>query len=241
MHVLIYALQSSGATLLTLLLAQRPQTAAVLDAFNHKRIPQHATFPDECVIKATIPIHDAKEYLDYLKVIVQPSTTYLILRNPWCNYVSLKTKVYGDHIRRKFRQFNDLWRDRDADTKTLIYEKILIDESGFRNDLGTWTLPANAFDLTRTLNEIIAHTQSCSGWPGNQYQCSWGTGNVHIHEGSVQVNSQLFRKKISMEEYKLVQDIAPDICEHYRSLGRAYIDVMELEEQVMRTDQRQPE
>ena len=110
MKILVYGMQSSGASIITYFLAQKPDTLAFLDIFNKEIAPAMDSAKDtDIVIKCTInPNIPLKKHLDSFK----PDKTILVLRHPYYNYASLKNKRFSGSIDNKFRVLEDCFNNR---------------------------------------------------------------------------------------------------------------------------------
>lgn len=114
MRLLIYGMQSSGATAFTLFLAQRPDCLALVDVLNNFAAPRVDTAMD-MVVKVQIttayplPVHMER---------FRPDRIVLVLRDPHDNYQSLRTKNY--------RHFSGL-----MDEKFLLADQVFAERHHF--------------------------------------------------------------------------------------------------------------
>src|SRR2546428_7054869 len=102
MRLMVYAMQSSGASLFTYFLAQRPGSLAIVDVFATSLCPSLET-DEDVLVKCTIAgDHKLEDHAERFR----PDATLLFLRDPVRNYLSLRTHWYRDHggrIDDKFR------------------------------------------------------------------------------------------------------------------------------------------
>lgn len=124
--ILVYGLQSSGASLFTYFLSQKPHTLGIVDLNNHRVCPQLQSEHD-IAFKAVITTKwSLQDHLDSFR----PDRTILFIRNPYNNYYSLMRKAYADKsgtIDDKFRQLETLFCNRAQFDLTLFYEDFIAD------------------------------------------------------------------------------------------------------------------
>jgi len=111
MRLLIYGMQSSGASLFAFLLSQEPETLAVVDCWGGI-VPDFADYAGDIVLKTTVKTDvDFAQHVEAFK----PDFTILVERNILEVRNSLTTKYYrdeggtleaklriGTHVRRKW-------------------------------------------------------------------------------------------------------------------------------------------
>ncbi|MCW2237947.1 hypothetical protein [Azospirillum canadense] len=121
MKLLVYGMQSSGATAFTLFLAQRPDCLGLVDIPNSHAAPRVDPPMDmvaKAVVTTTFPLAVHIERF-------QPDKTILLLRDPRDNYQSLKTKPYGNlsgPIDEKFRLMDQIFAERAQFDAVVEYE-----------------------------------------------------------------------------------------------------------------------
>jgi len=121
MRLLVYGMQSSGATAFTLFLAQRPDCLALVDLLNNYAAPRVDTAMD-MVVKAGVT---TAYPLEVHRERFRPDRTVLLLRDPRENYRSLSTKNYRNHsglIDEKFALIDEVFAGRDRFDAVVHYE-----------------------------------------------------------------------------------------------------------------------
>lgn len=121
MRVLVYGMQSSGATAFTLFLAQRPECLGLVDILNNYAAPR-LDFDGDVVAKVVVttayPLHVHQQRF-------LPDRTILFLRDPRANFESLRRKSYRNHsglIDEKFGLIDQVFGQRDTFDAVVHYE-----------------------------------------------------------------------------------------------------------------------
>src|ERR1700743_2471653 len=102
MRVLLYGMQSSGASAIAYTMAQRAECVAFTDIWNMFAAPVLETTADvvaKAVVTTAYP-------LSVHKARFKPDVTILVLRHPVDNYISLAPKIYATEsglVGEKFR------------------------------------------------------------------------------------------------------------------------------------------
>lgn len=223
-RVLLYGLQSSGATTLAMLLAQREGASAVLDLFHGRMLPLNVTLPELCVVKATIPAVNAESHLATLSTRIQADKVLLVVRNPWCNYSSLKNKAYGQDIIHKFVSLNRLWKGREQCDGVLCFEDLFFDNTRLLTELSFWPLPSNALEFPKKVPDVVRITLANGGWPAQTFRRKWGIGNLH-ERVRFRLNPSYLCKSIDPANWQLVRNSAPDLVIWYEEQQREYLEI----------------
>jgi hypothetical protein len=173
--VLLYGMQSSGASAIAYTLAQRPGCVAFVDIWNMFAAPVLETGADvvaKVVVTTAFP-------LSMHKARFKPDVTILVLRHPFDNYNSLITKSYaheGGLILEKFRLLEKKFGEGAEFDHVLYYEDFLFAPStliDFCNGIG-WTLGRDALSYPRLPEEIQrVNLQHC---PEQQGRLKYGLG-----------------------------------------------------------------
>src|SRR5579864_1092382 len=109
MKVLLYGMQSSGASVLALLLGQKPESLAFVDVWNMYAAPELETQHD-CALKVVVT---AAFSLELHRQRFRPDVILLVLRHPTDNYDSLIAKTYANEsglIDEKFSRLEEVFR-----------------------------------------------------------------------------------------------------------------------------------
>ncbi len=126
MRLLIYGMQSSGASTFAYLLAQKPDCAAFVDIWALYAAPALQGDGDvvaKVVVTTAFPLALHKERF-------RPDHTILFLRHPEANYRSLSTKSYRHHcgfLEEKFSLLDEVFMRREGFDTLVYYEDLLID------------------------------------------------------------------------------------------------------------------
>lgn len=174
-------MQSSGATLVALLLAQRADSIALLDVYCGRLVPRADAFPRErpAIAKVTISSECTDEEQ---RARFEPDHSVLVLRHPYHTYVSLLRKGYasmGGGADDKLTRFEEAFRDRGSFAAVVHYEDLVFRSALAIDGLRTVdpTLTATALAFARTPVEIVAAARSVPALDA-EYRESWAKGNA---------------------------------------------------------------
>jgi hypothetical protein len=174
-------MQSSGATLVALLLAQRVESVAILDVYCGRLAPPAAAFPVECpaIVKATVS--GACTFADQ-RARFEPDHTVLVLRHPCHMAVSLLRKPYaemGGTVDEKLVRFEQAFRERDSFDVAVRYEDLVFRPALVVDSLRAVdpTLSAAALALGRTPAEIVTAARRVRALEV-EFLSSWAKGNA---------------------------------------------------------------
>ena len=178
--VLIYGLQSSGASLFAYFLVQKPRSIGIVDLNNHRLTPSL-----DIVVKVVVTTRWSLD--DHIQSFV-PDKTILFIRNPYNNYHSLMGKPYAnssDRIDDKFRLMDKIFTSRERFDAVISYEDFIHkqqDTSQLMASLG-WSLPIDSYDFPRSSRVISMFNRHYSDWCRNNPAApgprgGWGMGNI---------------------------------------------------------------
>ena len=188
MRTLVYGMQSSGASLFALFLAQRPDTIAVIDVWDGVVVPDFSDAQKDvivkCVVASVVPF---EQHIASFK----PDVTILFLRSRSSNIASLSGKGYRNHGGRMEDKFAQLDREteqyKDAIDYVINYEDFLNDRPKVLSALGKLAAP-EYYDFKRTRNDILTFNRTHSEWCRKYYRSRWSFGNIHFERnGTVQL------------------------------------------------------
>jgi len=178
MKILIYGLQSSGASLFTFWLSQQLKYIGIIDIYFNVLAPNINC--ENVVAKCTInELFKFEEHVDSFK----PDKKILFVRNPFENYLSLKEKIYsgfGGEIDKKFK-LNDFYIENKKNyfDYVITYEDFLMKKINFElKDFGDYNFP-------RSINSLIDFNNKNNLWCKENYKKLWGTGNIHMNQLSL--------------------------------------------------------
>ena len=176
MRLLIYGMQSSGASALAALLGQRPRSAAFIDIWAMYAAPA-LTGPDSAVAKVVVTTAFP---LSLHQDRFRPDKTILVLRHPDANFRSLSTKPYRNHcgfIEEKFAILEETHKNKSSYDLIVYYEDLAFNPVGILNtfsDLG-WPCDAGYLDFPRSRSEIVGFNEKA--FPSIRERLEYGTGN----------------------------------------------------------------
>mmetsp|Transcript_16121 Transcript_16121/g.32970 ORF Transcript_16121/g.32970 Transcript_16121/m.32970 type:complete len:457 (-) Transcript_16121:73-1443(-) len=188
-RILVLGMQSSGASTVLFLLAQIPNSVAVVDLWVGRPAPQPGELglsdTVSCILlKATInTLVDARAYLDQF----QPDISILLLRHPAHNYKSLSNKSYRDTAGSPEEKLVAL--ERAFLRRNALFSLILAYEDVFKHQekvvrrlqakLGLTRATGDClFDFKRRVEHIQAFTNSHCEWCRLTFNTRWGYGNL---------------------------------------------------------------
>ena len=176
MRLLIYGMQSSGASTLALLLAQKPDCSAFVDIWTMYVAPalpaDHAVVA-KVVVTTAFPLALHQERF-------RPDRTILFLRHPQVNYRSLASKGYRNHcgfMEEKFAVLDRVFAAKAAYDAVFYYEDLVLDPAGTAaaiTRLG-WSCEPDFLRFPRKHREIIDLNNA--RYPGIADRLEYGMGN----------------------------------------------------------------
>lgn len=189
MRILVYGMQSSGASLFTFFLAQRPDSIGIIDLWPRFLAPRlEDTDKDvvlKCVVTTAIPIEQ------HIRSF-QPDVKILFVRAKQVNLESLVKKGYRDGGGTMSDKYAQLERDSQQTGLfdfVISYEEFLHDPATLISDLHGLAAP-EYYDFRRTKYQILRFNRAHSVWCRRQYWRQWGFGNIQFeHDGTVRLNT----------------------------------------------------
>ena len=180
-RVLVYGMQSSGASLFTYYLAQMPDSLAVLDVWAQYVTPPLAT-NSSVITKVTVSADvDLGDHLASFR----PTHTVLFVRDPVTNYPSLDGKPYrdiGGTLEEKLTILDQVYRRRESLFDATVYlEEFLSDPSAVGRQLEGLglTLPGDALEFPRSVDSVRRFAIEQSAWCREFHGLKWDCGNIH--------------------------------------------------------------
>jgi hypothetical protein len=214
MRLLVYGMQSSGATAFSLFLAQKPGSLGLVDILNNYAAPKlECDLPviAKVVVTTAYPLETHQERF-------RPDRTILFLRDPRENYVSLMSKGYRNHsglIDEKFALLDRIFGARDRFDAVIYYEDF-IDRAPHIlrtvNDL-KWPVDEACYAFRRTHVQLIKALWEAVPDLFNHFEFSYG--NVQSSEVSKRFNL----KEIPKDVEDRLSGLCPNILDHYRRRG----------------------
>jgi len=178
MRVLLYGMQSSGASALALALAQKPDSLAFVDIWNMFAAPELET-DREVVAKVVVTTAFS---LEVHRRRFRPDVTVLVVRHPVDNYYSLLGKTYANEsglIDEKFAILEKVLKSRKGFDHVFFYEDFVFSPQsliGLCDRMG-WPITWDALLFRRTQREI--QRSNAAACPGIHGRLKYGAGNVY--------------------------------------------------------------
>jgi len=161
MRVLIYGMQSSGASTLAFLLAQRPGSCAFVDIWSMYAAPA-LSGPEDVVAKVVVTTSFP---LSLHQQRFKPDKTILFLRHPVANYRSLTTKRYRNHdgfMEEKFAILDRVFSEKSTYDMIVYFEDLVLDPLNTLIEISKsgWSCDPNFLDFSRTPKDIVEFNES---------------------------------------------------------------------------------
>jgi hypothetical protein len=215
MRILVHGLQSSGASLFTLFLAQHPNRIAIIDLLNKQLAPSLIHLKDKEVLLKTVVT--SKYTLQDHQENYNPDKTILFIRNPYDNYVSLMAKKWKNEngsINVKFKLIEKYFCSNVFDL-IMFYEDLICAKTQTIEKLNSNGIVADIFyyDFNRSFQSIFEFNKMNNIFEEDKFK--YNTGQIHFNRKNI-INPKLMRKNISEQDKEMVQKLCPTICEHYK-------------------------
>jgi hypothetical protein len=214
MRLLLYGMQSSGASILAFTFAQRPDSLAYVDIWNTYAAPEISSFDGDIVAKVVVTTAFS---LEAHRRRFRPDVTILALRHPGDTFDSLFGKPYANDnglMDEKFSVVERVFREGRGFDHLFHYEDFafcpdkVIDQC---NSVG-WKIDIHALLFARSHQEIQdANIASC---PEIERRLQYGPGNIQPHallRGRARF-SQPWGKTAHLPQ------ICPSLFEHYTAM-----------------------
>jgi hypothetical protein len=214
MRLLIYGMQSSGASTLAFALAQKPDCSAFVDIWTMYAAPAlPASGPRDALAKVVVTtafplaLHQDR---------FQPDLTILVLRHPTVNYRSLAEKVYRHHcgfIEEKFALLEKVFCEQSEYDAVVYYEDLIFypaETLAKISDIG-WTCSPEFLKFQRNQAEMVTFNEHHLPSVTNRLQ--YGQGNYH--GGPIKPELAGLEHALGSD---LVSDWCPRVVAHYDGL-----------------------
>jgi hypothetical protein len=215
-RTLVYGMQSSGASLVALLLAQRPDAVGLLDVYCGEWVPCASVCPPQPVVaKATVST--AVGFAEQ-RARLAPDATLLVLRHPVHTYVSLLRKEYagmGGDPDDKLRILEREFANRDDFDIVVRYEDVVLRPEIALADLQhvDATMTMAAFGLPRSASDVVSATRAVPAF-GETFAKTWDRGNVDARA----IDRGRVFKHVTGEIRRHVENLCPSVsaaCDRY--------------------------
>jgi hypothetical protein len=219
MRLLIYGMQSSGASTLAFLLGQKPDCAAFVDIWAMYAAP---TMPDatvsgcddvvaKVVVTTSFPLALHQERF-------RPDRTILMLRHPVVNHRSLAQKPYRHHcgfMEEKFPILDRLFHQGSGYDLIVHYEQMVFDPARVLHMVGGlgWPCDPGYLSLARGHQDMVDF--NARHFPSVVERLQYGAGKHR----SRQIEPR-YAALDEVGETAEVADWCPHVLSHYESLAR---------------------
>ena len=210
MRVLLYGMQSSGASILAFTLAQKRDSLAFVDIWNMFAAPELETDRD---IVANVVVTTAFS-LETHRRRFRPDVTLLVLRHPVDTYDSLSSKSFANEsglLDEKLVMLEGVFRAGTGFDHIIHYEDFVFSPRlliALFNEIG-WHIGFDALLFTRTQQEIQAANELAL--PGIQERLKYGFGNTQTR--GVLRDRVRFAEPSGMRSHLL--RLCPSLFDHY--------------------------
>jgi hypothetical protein len=228
MRILVYGLQSSGATLATFLIGQKSGSVVVPDLFDDALLPSRNAFSPEArrvVAKCTIT---TRYSLGEHEANFCPDKKVLVVRHPGSNYVSLDRKLHRDwsgSIEEKFAAADAYFQDRKRHFDAVVrYEDLVFRNSEFREALADAGIEVKSshYDIPRTRFSVLKSNAERSQWCRENYRVKWGFGRLR----SDSIETRYVMKYITNEKEKKVKKLSHNLQRYYQNYDISAMNVL---------------
>ena len=174
-------MQSSGATLVALLLAQRADSVALLDVYCGQLVPCADVFPRDRAAIAKVTISSERTFEEQCARF-RPDHSVLVLRHPCHTYASLLRKRYAAMSGTpddKLARFERAFRERESFEAVVRYEDLVFHSALALDVLRTVdpTLTTAALRFGRTPTEIVTVARRVPALDA-EHLAAWANGNA---------------------------------------------------------------
>jgi hypothetical protein len=214
MKLLVYSMESSGASTFAFFLAQRPQSVAVIDLWSECVAPPlDIDFP--VIVKATVNLQVS--YSDLISSF-RPDRRILFVRDPVATYCSLIKYVYANMFgtaEEKLARFDEIYAAQGFDLVVYYEDFVAFDPRipAALTALG-WPATPEYYAPARSLAEILDFNFEASSWLKDHFRGGWGPGNLR---GDAIVD-RFAKQEYDRESIQKVAAIAPRLSRHYRRI-----------------------
>jgi len=181
MRILVYGMQSSGASLFTFFLAQRPDTIAVIDLWDGVVAPDFTDVAKDVIVKCVVaPVTPLETHLASFK----PDVKILFVRSKASNMESLSVKSYrndGGKMEDKFAEITSRVEQPTGFDHVVNYEDFLNDRPKVLAELSSLVAPSY-YEFKKTKDEVLDFNRTHSEWCRKNYRKKWGFGNIHFEK-----------------------------------------------------------
>jgi hypothetical protein len=213
LRLLVYGMESSGASTFCLLLGQVPGSVSVVDLWSQCVAPP-LRLDVPTVIKATAT--QTYRVSDHIASF-NPHRTIMFLRDPVAVYCSLRKYPYANYegtVEQKLSRFDEEFGSVSFDL-VLRYEDFIARDPAFLaaiQNIG-WPITAEHYRLDRSVDDILEGNFRQSPWLRDEYERSWAFGNIK----GTEISRTSTGHGASVETVEVVRKLAPRLSEFYEN------------------------
>lgn len=177
-RLLVYGMQSSGASTFCYFLGQRPGSIAIIDVWSRAVAPLIET---ACPVVAKATVTATRYATDHIASF-RPERSILFVRDPVAVYASLIKYPYAN----RFGRIEDKMRLLEREFVSGQWDAVIRYEDFVTRDpavvtqinaLG-WDCAAYYWEMPRSLVQIRDFNVSASSWCARHFEDGWGFGNI---------------------------------------------------------------
>ena len=176
MRIIVYGMQSSGASYFTYFLAQKTNYIGVIDVWSSELAPFFEN--NNVILKAVITKkYTIEQHIDKFK----PDIKILFTRNIDDNYSSLIKKYYCNHdgkIEEKIKILEEIKLKNNTFDYIVDYDDFINNDLNLLKKLNNFC-DKSSFLYKRTCEEIKQYNMSNSKWCLEEFGKKWGFGNIN--------------------------------------------------------------
>jgi len=215
-------MQSGGSSIVATLLGQRSGALTIPDAWlthpwerHHAMRPPVPEFP-RLLVKTTVQYWDPFAYIDWFREVFSIEHTMLLLRNPYCTFVSLCQKKWGKRIPEKFSAMERLVLS--GKYPVAFFEDALFSPMLFLERFAFWGLEPHHFMFPKTPSEMADEAAEQIAWCARNKD-RWGLGNQHTSlpwaKGRASLKFESVYRPARPQDIERVDELAPELVKWY--------------------------
>lgn len=190
MRILVYGLQNSGASTITVAIGRRRECICIPDLYSWYLPPAALANHHDVILKCVI---NTRHSWHKIVEVFKPDITVLVYRSPISNYLSLANKSYANElgsIREKFEIANSCLHGQ-FDYK-IRYEDFLAD--GEDSQIAIKKMESQKVE--RSIGEILSYNFKANSWCLETYQREWAFGEYkEVPEWIKSINLEQIRMR----------------------------------------------
>lgn len=222
MRILVYGLQSSGASLFTYFLGQLQNSFALIDVSARRKAPVASFFQNyeqkntKIITKCTITAIPYQNIVDLYK----PDLRILFIKNPFQNFMSLKQKRYrrtGGTLFNKIRLLESYFNQSEQLFDCVIkYEDFLNNRELVISQLNKIGLDVNKemYNFNKDVMEVSSEGLK-NKWKLNRIDVRVGYGNIHLDSLNKPILNYNKVYEVDSHSARIVKRYCPQLVKYY--------------------------